>query len=37
MSDAVLAYKNLVPARDRLVDWLALRAAGTNGSTPLVL
>jgi len=37
MSDAVLAYKNLAPARDRLVDWLALRAAaGTTGGTQLV-
>jgi hypothetical protein len=23
MSDAVLAYKNLAPARDRLLAWLA--------------
>jgi hypothetical protein len=27
MSDAVLAYKGLAPARDRLLAWLALRAA----------
>jgi hypothetical protein len=27
MSDAVLAYKGLAPARDRLVEWLANRAA----------
>lgn len=28
MSPAVLAYRGLVPARDRLLDWLARRAAG---------
>jgi hypothetical protein len=27
MSDAVLAYKNLAPARDRLLAWLAARSA----------
>ena len=27
MSSAVLAYRGLVPARDRLLDWLATRAA----------
>jgi hypothetical protein len=27
MSDAVLAYKNLAPARERLLAWLAARAA----------
>nr|WP_255428365.1 heme-dependent oxidative N-demethylase subunit alpha family protein [Ramlibacter cellulosilyticus] len=27
MSDAVLAYKSLAPARDRLLAWLALRSA----------
>jgi dimethylamine monooxygenase subunit A len=27
MTDAVLAYKNLAPARDRLLAWLARRAA----------
>jgi hypothetical protein len=26
MTDAVLAYKNLAPARDRLLAWLAQRA-----------
>ena len=27
MSEAVLQYKNLGPARDRLLAWLALRGA----------
>jgi len=27
MSEAVLAYKGLAPARDRLLSWLAGRAA----------
>jgi hypothetical protein len=27
MSEAVLAYKNLTPARDRLLAWLAARSA----------
>ena len=29
MSDAVLAYRGLGDARERLLDWLALRAAST--------
>lgn len=28
MSEAVLAYRGLAPARDRLLDWLGQRAAG---------
>ena len=33
MSDAVLAYKNLVPARERLLRWLSGRA-GLPGPVP---
>ena len=29
MSDAVLAYRNLTPAREPLLGWLADRAAGS--------
>ncbi len=37
MSSAVLTYKNLTPARDRLLRWLARRAAtATSGAAPLV-
>jgi hypothetical protein len=28
MSDAVLAYKGLAPARERLLQWLAMHVAG---------
>ncbi|NUZ06292.1 heme-dependent oxidative N-demethylase subunit alpha family protein [Piscinibacter koreensis] len=34
MSDAVLAYRGLAPARERLLAWLAARAGGASPAAP---